>query len=106
MSRVFNLAKFPYLAANIYNKSTSEFWDFPQTTKTTVFNIGDLKVGIIGLGTKESVYTSTLKLEELDFKEYIPIVVEESRKMRENQIDIIILVAHWSFMHRRPSRFG
>lgn len=94
MFRTFERGEYPYLAANIYNRTNGKIWEFPQTQRSTIFKIMNLSIGVIGLSTQETPYTSSLDVKELDFRDYIPIVIEESQKLRENHADIILLVAH------------
>lgn len=94
MFRTFERGEYPYLAANIYNRTNGKIWEFPQTQRSTIFQIMNVSIGVIGLSTQESPYTSSLNLNELDFRDYIPIVIEESKKLRDKNVDIVLLVAH------------
>ena len=87
-------ASFPFLAANIYDRSTNERvnWAAPYTT----FMKGELKVGVIGIiGKALTEDISPAIISGFEFKDEVPIVKEYARKLRvEEKCDIVILSAH------------
>lgn len=89
------LADFPFLAINIYERSTNEPVDYCHSS--TVIDLGDVQVGIIGaIG---DCYTSIAadKVEDIYFKtdsELTELVKKESVALREQGADFIIYTLH------------
>ncbi len=89
------LADFPFLAINIYERSTNEPVDYCQSS--TVIDLGEIQVGIIGaIG---DCYTSIAadKVEDIYFKtdnELTELVKKESVALREQGADFIIYTIH------------
>ena len=88
-----NLAKklkFPVLSANIVRKNNGESVFAPYK----IFNCGNIKIGVFGLTTPETRYTSAPKnTETLDF--FNPVEsANEMIKILRPQCDILIAVTH------------
>ena len=53
-----------------------------------------VKLGIIGLTTQETPASSNTKMEDLLFDDYVKIINEESRKLKRQGADAIIVIGH------------
>ena len=105
LSKAFKLADFPYLSANVYNKSTKSFWNISNVKKSQMFKVGSLNIGVIGLTTTQTPFTSALNVSELEFKEYRRITMEESLNLRKSGADIVLLVCHVGMFCTTGTRF-
>lgn len=89
-------ADFPYLSANIRLKGTDSIPDYIQPY--VILNIEDVKVGIIGLTTRSTSYsTFPTYVEHLDFIDYDAALREVVPKMWEADTEVILCIAHICF---------
>lgn len=84
-------AKFPILAANIYNKKDGKNFATPYTVKT----VNGVKVGILGLANPGIKNWDASKVTSLEFKH----MAEEAKKyvkiLKETEkVDVIVISAH------------
>jgi 5'-nucleotidase len=90
----------PFLAANIFSEKGQPASEFlPNTQPSKLFEAAEgIKIGVVGLSTKVTPQTATGFTDQLfpkyEFREYLPFVVEESRKLREQGANCIILLGH------------
>jgi 2',3'-cyclic-nucleotide 2'-phosphodiesterase (5'-nucleotidase family) len=92
-----NLAKadFPYLSANIRYKKDGSIPEDLGFKPFTVVPVGDLKVGLIGLTTTSTPYTTNpANLTELDFIDYEQALRQVVPQVRAAGADIILVPAH------------
>lgn len=94
MKKNVDRANFSFISANIYNKTTQKFWNETGIVSSKIFDLGGVKVGVLGLTTNETFYTSTLKIVDLDFTDYLNTTLSESQKLREQGADVVLLIAH------------
>lgn len=88
-------ASYPYLAANIYDQKTGTFPGVPGTKPSAIIIAGRLKVGIVGLTTLETPTSTRPEFAAgLDFKEMSKVAIEETKKLREQGADIVVLITH------------
>lgn len=87
-------ANFSFISANIYNKTSQRFWNETGIVSSKIFELGGVKVGVLGLTTNETFYTSTLKIVDLEFRDYLNTTLSESQKLREQGADVVLLIAH------------
>lgn len=87
-------ANFTYLAANIEDDNhQKEFLNNMKTRK--VFNVGKIKVGVIGLSTLATPKTTSGDLKGFNFTDYVPAIISEAKLLRrEDKVDAIILTSH------------
>lgn len=88
-------ARYPYLAANVYDRKSGGFPGVPGTRASTLVKVGRLKVGIVGLttlGTPTS--TRPTFVNDLEFRPMPSIAIAESKKLRAEGADIVLLVTH------------
>ena len=71
----------------------------PNTRRSQVIQLGDgVKIGVIGLTTTDTPQTSSGFTNHLfpdyQFKDYTNIVIEESKSLRSNGADIVVILSH------------
>jgi 2',3'-cyclic-nucleotide 2'-phosphodiesterase (5'-nucleotidase family) len=59
-----------------------------------MFEVGGLKVGVIGLLTVNTPSTTATDLQGLQILEYNKITITESNNLRKNGADLVILQCH------------
>lgn len=94
---LFNQTKnssFDYLCANLEERKTGKREFFHNHFKSKIYNVGKVKLGIIGL-THVKVAKESLKVSSLNFLPYRDILLEESKKLKEQGADSVILLAHF-----------
>ena len=86
-------AEFPFLGANIYDRSTGEMVDWLEPYAIVEF--GETKIGIIGIiGEVESSILSA-HVEDYDFVDAEDIVKDLAIELRtEKECDVVIVAAH------------
>ena len=89
------IAEFPFLAINIYDRSTNTLVDY--CTPSIMIERGDIKIGIIGaIGDCYSSISSDM-VQDITFKvgnELTNLVKAESERLRSEGADIIIYSLH------------
>ena len=95
-------AKYPILAANIYLKGTKNRPDWVKPS--TLVNEGGIKIGIIGLATKETpLTTNPVNISDLDFAEGGPVAATEA-DARRAQGATVVLIRRTRVLIRRTTR--
>jgi 2',3'-cyclic-nucleotide 2'-phosphodiesterase (5'-nucleotidase family) len=89
-----NSSVFEYLVSNIYNNQTNLPFEFPHSRLTTLYSIGKIKVGVIGLTTIETLFTTSGDLSNLKFLNYQEIVIKLSKDLRAAGADIVLVTSH------------
>lgn len=92
--KAFSQANFPYMTANVYNASTKNYWNMTNVSPSQMFQVGSLKIGVIGLTTTSTPFTTAFNVSDLHFKSYGRITIDESQKLREAGADIVLLSCH------------
>jgi 2',3'-cyclic-nucleotide 2'-phosphodiesterase/3'-nucleotidase len=87
-------ANFLYLAANIYNNKTNKTEFLPNTKVAKIFSVGDIKIGVIGLSTVETPYTTSGDLTDIKFAAYREVIIELSTMLKQQGAHSVILTAH------------
>ena len=88
-------AKYPYLAANITEKSNGKLAAFPNTLPSTILNAGHLKVGVIGLSTLETPTTTRPDfVQDYSFENLKDATVHEAQSLRKKGAHLVVIVAH------------
>ena len=86
-------AEFPFLGANIYDKSTGEMVDWLEPYTTVAF--GDIKIGIIGIIGDVETSILSAHVEDYDFVDPKPIVKRLANELRTlEECDVVIVAAH------------
>jgi 5'-nucleotidase len=86
-------AKYPILAANIFLKGTK---NRPDWVKPSVLvEQGGIKIGIIGLATKETpLTTNPVNIADLDFADGGPAAAAEADALRAQGATVVLITAH------------
>ncbi|MBL7716468.1 MAG: bifunctional metallophosphatase/5'-nucleotidase [Bdellovibrionales bacterium] len=88
-------AQFPYLAANIREKSTGKLPNFPNLKPSTIVQAGRLKVGLIGLTTRDTpVATVPTNVKNLEFLSLADTTKREAKKLRDQGAQVVLVVTH------------
>ena len=87
-------SNFDHLVANIHNIYNDKPVRFPNTFASKIYEISNIKIGIIGLSTKQTPFTIATDLSGLLFKDYVTTTTKESKKLRSQGADIILLLTH------------
>lgn len=86
-------ASWKYLAANIQNTTNNtEF--LPNTKVAQIFQVGEIKIGVIGLSTVETPFTTAGDLTGIKFVAYLEVVTSLSKLLREQGANAVVLAAH------------
>ncbi len=94
LNKIMSLAKFEYIVDNIYNYTSKSNIIFSNQVITKIFQVGEIKVGIIGLVTIKTPNKSTANFKDVKFLDYKDIILKESAELRK-KTDVIILLAHF-----------
>lgn len=57
--------------------------DVPQTSHYEIFEISGIKVGVFGLITKATLFTSTIDMSDFTFDDYYKTTISTTKKLRE-----------------------
>jgi 2',3'-cyclic-nucleotide 2'-phosphodiesterase (5'-nucleotidase family) len=87
-------ASWEYLAANIVKNSTNKPEFLPQTKVAKLVTVGKVKLGIIGLSTIETPFTTGGDLTDIKFLAYRDIIINYSNLLRSEGANAIILTTH------------
>ncbi len=91
----FNLAQFPFLAINIYDRETKKQVSYCQNSH--VVDLGTVQIGIIGAMGDCYSSISADKVEDVYFitgDDLTQLVMDESEKLRNKGVDYIVYVLH------------
>lgn len=86
-------AEFPFLGANIYDRSTGEMVDWLEPYAIVEF--GEIKIGIIGIIGQVETSILSSHVEDYDFVEPDEIVRDLATELRqEKACDVVLVAAH------------
>ena len=88
-------ARFPFLAANLIDEATGRPVEWPNVRPSTIVDTAGLRVGIVGLMTRDGL-TKTLaaNVEGLFTVALAPTVEAEARQLRQHGADVVVVLAH------------
>ena len=93
VKRNAGLAMFPFLSANMVEKSSGRTPDWAK--KYTIVRAGDARIGIIGLSTPDTPnVTMAANVVSLSFTDPVPATIAAAAELREKGVDAIVLIAH------------
>ena len=88
-------AKFPFLTLNIFDRTTGERVQWPNTAPSILRDVGGIKVGILGVSTVETPrVTKPENVSQLQFRAPMRLVRDEARALRKRGAQLIVLVGH------------
>ena len=94
LNKYMNTSKFNWIIDNIKNTTSGQYITFPNQQKTTIIEIEGIKIGIIGLVTVETPEVSNTKITDLKFEDYLKIINDESKLLKERGANAIIVIGH------------
>ena len=94
LTKMINEADFPYLDSNIINKTTGKTQNFTNSRENKIFKVGSLKVGVFGMTTQETPFTTATNVSNLLFDDYLNTTLRESKALRDAGADIVLLTCH------------
>jgi 5'-nucleotidase len=93
LKRNAELAMFPFLSANMVDKTTGRTPNWSK--RTTMVRAGTTKIGIIGLSTPDTPnVTMAANVVTLEFTDPIPAVTYAARELRAQGADAVLVIAH------------
>ncbi|MCM2323788.1 MAG: bifunctional metallophosphatase/5'-nucleotidase [Oligoflexia bacterium] len=88
-------AKYPFLAANILDKTTGQAAQFPNSSPSKLYQLGKVKVGVIGLSTLDTPKTTRSSyIKNLSFTDLREATLRETQSLRTQGAEVILVVAH------------
>ncbi|MDR3608314.1 MAG: 5'-nucleotidase C-terminal domain-containing protein [Oligoflexia bacterium] len=88
-------ANYPFLAANITTASTGLPAEFPGSSASRIFQVGRIKVGVIGLSTVDTPKTTLpTNIRSLRFNSLHDAAVQQADLLRKGGADIVVITAH------------
>lgn len=91
--KLARMSKFPWLAANLVEKSTGQLVDWVQPT--LMLEVGGIRIGVIGIITPGTAHMSFPKnIEGLEFLEMAPTVERYRDQLKAQGADLIFLAIH------------
>ncbi len=91
LRKIMNYSNFSYIISNIQEISTRKKEFFPKQVQYKIYNIGKIKIGVIGLAKNTKSYTSQVNLTDIDFLDYIKTIKEISPILRKKPNVIILM---------------
>lgn len=107
LQRRIDHTKNPILASNIANDNGEDISHIfgNNTAQIKLFNIGKVKIGVIGLATLETPSTTAGDLSNIHFTNYLPAIKSSSVKLRSLGADAVVLLSHVGFKCDYPDRY-
>ena len=94
LKNYMSLSKFYWVIDNIKNITSDKKITFPNQKITSMINIEEYKIGIIGLTTVETPFTTITDVSEIKIEEYVKIINSESEKLRKEGANAVVVLAH------------
>ena len=99
LKEYMNKSNFTWVIDNIKNTTSGKYITFPKQKNSIMIEVGEnpdykIKLGIIGLVTQETAASTNGQLEDLYFDNYIKVIREESRNLKAQGANAIIVIAH------------
>ena len=99
-------ADYPFLTSNIWDKKTKKQAELPKAKTRMIIQAGKLKVGLIGLSTLETPFsTAQGNLESLDFEDLRKATLREAHLLRKEGADIVVVTAHAGLKCTYPAHY-
>ena len=94
MKSYMSSSKFDWVLDNVKNLTSNNYIFFPNQKKSQIIDIEGYKLGIIGLSTLETSYTTTTDISDLKYEEYERIIKSESMRLKEQGANAVLVLAH------------
>ena len=93
--QLMRTSKYDFLVGNIYNKTIDKKIFLPNQKISNIYQVGKIKIGVIGLTTVKIYHQHHYDFPELEFFDYRDIIIEESSKLRKLGANAVILLGHF-----------
>lgn len=88
-------APFPFLTANVEDKSTSRPLEYPNVAPSTLVEVAGAKVGLIGVTTEETLTTTiSANVKDLTIAPLAGSIAKEASRLRQAGASAIVVLAH------------
>ena len=94
MKSYMSSSQFDWVLDNVKNLTSNNYIFFPNQKKSQIIDIEGYKIGIIGLSTLETSYTTTTDISDLKYEEYERIIKSESMRLKEQGANAVLVLAH------------
>ena len=94
LKQYMNMSHFDWIIDNIKNITTNDYITFPNQKISSIIDIEGYKIGIIGLSTIETSYTTATDISDLQYEDYTKIINTESEQLRKEGANAIVVIAH------------
>ncbi len=95
MRKRFTEARYPYVAANIYEKSTGQRPRWKNMFPSRIFDVAGIKIGVIGHSTQNTPGTTRFDyVKHLEFRKPFPGISDESMTLRKSGAAAVLLTTH------------
>ena len=94
MKSYMQSSKFNWILDNVKNLTENNYTSFPNQKKSQLIDIEGYKIGIIGISTTETVYSTMTNISDLKYEEYERVVKSESIRLKEQGANAVIVLAH------------
>ena len=99
-----NLSDFDWVVDNIMNKTSGQYITFPHQKKSALINVEGYKIGIIGLISVQTPTESKIPFTDLEFKDYIKIINDESNELKKQGANAIVVLGHLGLSCEDPMK--
>ena len=98
-------SNFPYIVANLFDDRTNSNRVFENQISYKIYNIRNIKLGVIGVTTTRTYNTTKGDLSHMIITDYKNIIIAYSKKLRnEFKVNAVILLAHAGLICRQSSK--
>jgi 2',3'-cyclic-nucleotide 2'-phosphodiesterase (5'-nucleotidase family) len=88
-------AKFPLLVANVHDKASGARIKWPNMPASTLIDVAGIKVGIIGVTTEATPFTTMpANFVGLQMAPTVEVISDEAKQLRAKGAGVIIVTAH------------
>ncbi|MBW2271509.1 MAG: 5'-nucleotidase C-terminal domain-containing protein [Deltaproteobacteria bacterium] len=88
-------AEFPFLAANLLDSATGKRIDWPGVEASTLHEVAGVSVGIIGVTTFETPYTTMpANFAGLEVMPLAATITDEARALRKRGAQVVVAIVH------------
>lgn len=88
-------AKYPYVAANILEKSTKKQIEWKNFYPSKLFEVAGIKIGVIGVSTLDTPETTSYDaVKGLEFIDPVEPVKKQAQNLRDQGAQLILVTAH------------
>jgi 5'-nucleotidase len=95
MQKRFAEARYPYVAANIFEKKTGKRPGWKNFYPSRIFEVDGIKIGVIGHSTENTPGTTRYDfVKHLEFREPFPVLENEASELRKQGAGAVLLTTH------------